>query len=382
MRISYSSLSSYRTCPLQYKYKEIDHLREPKSKESVFGTIIHSTLKFAYEPALIPPTYEDTLNYFAQAWNDAIYDDPAEERAAFSLGVDILRRYYEKNNPKDAVIVALENRFQINITAPDGTQHIISGGIDRIDKTPDGYEIIDYKTTKKMPSQKDVDDHLQLSVYTKAFLDRYPKEISNLKNITVSLYFLKHGVKLSSTRTMEDLKRIDELFFETIADIEKGYFEPRVSALCDWCGFQKICPMWRHKFQDRTPATYEEKEKVLGEYLETKREIDLAKLRLMKLQKTILEYMDAEHVDRLFGNSGIIERARTQKFDYDRERLRTTLESVGKWEQILTINQTLLKKTISTLPIEVRKEIESLKIPGKETLTLRVKKTVAEEDLD
>ncbi len=380
MRLSYSTLGTYQTCPLKYKFKEIDRLKEPKSKEAVFGTLVHSTLKFIHEPSLLPPSLEDALNHFSKNWNDAVYDNPAEERAAFSAGVDMIRRYIENNNPANFTIVALESPFQIEIADTNGATHTVKGIIDRIDKTETGYEIIDYKTGRKLPSQADVDQNLQLSVYTKAFLTRYPKEAEHLETLTVSLYFLKHGVKLSSTRTIEDLQKVDELFLETIGEIEAGHFEPRVNPLCDWCGFQKICPMWKHKFRDRIPATADEKERAVNDYLAAKRAIEIEKLRLMKLQETILQYMDAEDVERLFGEGGIIERTRTQKYEYDAGKLRDRLEPLGKWESVLTVNQTLVKKTLASLPLETRKKIESeTKTLGKETLTLRVKKTLADD---
>ncbi len=379
MRLSYSTLGTYQTCPLKYKYKEIDRLREPKSKEAVFGTLVHSTLKFIHEPSLLPPSLEDALNAFSKNWNDAVYDNPDEERAAFSAGVDMIRRYYEKNDPKDFTIIALESPFQIEIADALGTTHTIKGIIDRIDKTPTGYEIIDYKTGRKLPSQADVDHNLQLSVYAKAFLARYPKETEHLENLTVSLYFLKHGVKLSSTRTLEDLQKVDELFLETIDEIEAKRFEPRVNPLCDWCGFQKICPMWKHKFRELRKATSEEKEKAVSDYLAVKRAIELDKQKLMKLQQAIFEYMDAEDVERLFGEVGIIERARTVKYDYDAGKLRDLLEPLGKWESVLAVNQVLVKKALASLSLDTRKKIEAeTKTPGRETVTLRVRKSEAE----
>jgi len=87
----------------------------------------------------------------------------------------MIQEYYRKNNIADFNVVDLESRFAIEI-GDEKNKHIISGIIDRIDKTPDGYEIIDYKTTKKMPSQEKVDNDMQLSVYLNAFLSRYPKK--------------------------------------------------------------------------------------------------------------------------------------------------------------------------------------------------------------
>jgi len=188
------------------------------------------------------------MEHFGNSWNPAVFYSEMEERAAFTQGIKMIQEYYQKNNPASFNIIDLETRFQIEI-GTDKDTHIVSGIIDRIDKTKDGYEIIDYKTTKKMPSQEKVDNDLQLSVYLNAFLSRYPKEIENLDRIKVSLYYLKHGVKLSSIRTLEHLEQSKQLFLDTIKIIESGKFEPVVSPLCDWCGYQNRCPMWKHKFK-------------------------------------------------------------------------------------------------------------------------------------
>jgi ATP-dependent helicase/DNAse subunit B len=236
MRLSYSSIDTYQSCPLKYKYRQIDRIPEPKSKEALFGTLIHGVMKFIHTPAILSPTFEQAIDHFSRGWREDVFESPLEERAAFTQGVDMIRRYYEMNEIASAVIVDLESRFQIDIGNEELGQHVIAGSIDRIDKTPDGYEIIDYKTTKKMPPQSKVDEDLQLTVYLKAFLERYPAERERIGNITVSLYFLKHGVKLSAKRTMEDLARLDERVFEVIEHIQNEEFEPILSPLCDWRG--------------------------------------------------------------------------------------------------------------------------------------------------
>lgn len=110
MRISYSSLDTYQTCPLKYKYREIDKIKEPKSKEAVFGTLVHAVLKYVHTPSLLPPTIEQALDYFAKGWNSEVYEDEMEERAAFSQGVTIIQNYYAKNRIADYTIVDLESR--------------------------------------------------------------------------------------------------------------------------------------------------------------------------------------------------------------------------------------------------------------------------------
>lgn len=373
MRLSYSALNTYQTCPLQYKFQEIDKIKTPKSKEAVFGSAVHDTMKFIHTPGILSPTLDQSMEHFSNAWNSAVFDSEDEERAAFSQGIKIIQEYYRKSNPTDFNIVDLESRFQIEIGEGE-ERHIVSGIIDRIDKTEDGYEIIDYKTTKKMPSQEKVDNDIQLSVYLQAFLARYPEERKNLDKLKVSLYFLKHGVKLSATRTADQLKQSEQLFLDTIKLIESSQFEPVISPLCDWCGYQHLCPMWKHKFKELRRVDTEEVNASIQEYIELKSAISITKDRLAKLQETILQYMDQEGVERVFGPQGVIAKSLRKTYKYDEQKLRDILEPLDKWEDVLKVDGIALRNILGVLPLQARKEVEQAKVLDKETKSLAVKK--------
>lgn len=373
MRISYSALETYQNCPLKYKFQQIDHIKVPKSKEAVFGSTVHDTMKFIHTPGILSPTLDQAMEHFANAWNPAVFDNADEERAAFSQGIKILQDYYQKNNPADFNIINLESRFEINIGSKKD-EHVISGIIDRIDKTEDGYEIIDYKTTRKMPSQEKVDNDLQLSVYLQAFLSRYPKEIERLDKIKVSLYYLKHGVKLSSTRTLEQLKNSEQLFLDTIKIIESSNFQPAMSPLCDWCGYQKMCPMWKHKFKELRKIDTDEINSFISEYIDLKSAVNITKDRLAKLQEDILQYMDQEAVERVFGEKGVIARTLRKTYKYDEKILREVLEPLDKWEEVLKVDGIALKNILGAIPYEARQKAEKAKVVDKETKSLLVKK--------
>jgi putative RecB family exonuclease len=379
MRVSYSSIDTYQNCPLKYKFREIDRIKEPKSKEAVFGTLIHSVMKYIHTPSLLSPNMEQALDYFSKSWNSEVYENEMEERAAFTQGVTIIQNYYSKNKPSDYTIVDLESRFAIEIGDAEN-KHIVSGIIDRIDKTQDGYEIIDYKTARKMPSQDKVDNDIQLSIYLKAFLNRYPKEIDRLDKITVSLYYLKHNVKLSSKRTLEQLVTLEKTFLDVIKLIEEEKFDPILSPLCDWCGYQKICPLWKHKFTETRKLETDEVKQAIGEYLNLKGQLGEEKLHLAKLQTLILQYMEQESVDRVFDENGIIGKTLRKTYKYDAEKLRAILEPLDKWEAVLKVDGIALRNILAVLPSPARQEIESAKTLDKESVGLSVKKNKIEVD--
>lgn len=375
MRISFSSFDTYETCPLKYKYKDIDKIKEPRTKVQFFGTLLHQVMQYIHTPDFTSPSLEHALDFFASRWDETLFENELENRSAFSQGVDIIQRYYEDNDISAINIVALEKRFEIEIAdeeKPDSI-HIISGIIDRIDRTPEGYEIIDYKTARKMPTQHDADTSIQLSIYLLAFLKMYPKEIDNLENLKVSLYYLKHRQKITAVRTPDDLQNVSRLFMEVIHNIEDAKFEPRVSKLCSWCGFQNICPMWKHETA-KEAIEHQEAQKVIDEYIALKKEMTASNSRLKKLQVLIEDFMAQEGLSRVFGDDKIIEKTFRKTYSFDEERIREILKPLGKWDEVLKIDGTALRKIAGTLPSSTKKSLEDAKKVEKETPGLTLKK--------
>ena len=86
----------------------------------------------------------------------------------------ILSDYYDKLDKSKFSVVDLESSFNILIQ-DDQETHILRGKIDRIDKLKDGvFEIVDYKTDRRLPSQESADNNIQLSIYHLALTSRWP----------------------------------------------------------------------------------------------------------------------------------------------------------------------------------------------------------------
>lgn len=197
MRTSYSSLSTYQQCPLKYKFQEIDRIRVPKGLEAIFGNIVHNCLKFMFEHTPLYPTLDEIINRFSNLWQDKELPEirPEEEKAYYEDGISILKNFYRLNRPWNFDVLDLESRFEVLIPDPNTQEnHILAGIIDRIDKISDGnFEIIDYKTSRRMPAQDTLDKDLQMSIYHLGILKRWPH--FKPENIKLSLYFLKHRRK-------------------------------------------------------------------------------------------------------------------------------------------------------------------------------------------
>jgi len=379
MRLSYSALETFRRCPLKFKLQHLDKIRTPKSKEALFGTLVHKTLKVLHEPGMLIPTEEEILKFFADNWDSSIYQDEQENFLAFAQGVKMLKDYYAKNYPANFNVVALETSFETPFKI-NNDLHLITGKIDRIDKTSDNlFEVIDYKTTKKMPSQENVDQDLQLSVYHLGVASRWPDLVKENRPVKVSLYFLKHGEKLSCLKTFQGLEATKEIIAQSIQEILKSQqaekFEPRLNALCDWCEYQKYCPIFRHKFvEEKLFFNNQDIKALIDEYVALKNEIDERDKKLGEIKSNLSKFMDQQNFERLFSNDGYIARQVIQRFKYDGEILKQLLEPLGKWLNVLKVDETKLKKVLKELPGEVREKIEAARKLDKEYKTFSVKK--------
>ncbi|MCH7883397.1 PD-(D/E)XK nuclease family protein [Patescibacteria group bacterium] len=391
MRISYSAIDTYKTCPLKYKYQEIDKIKVPKSKEAVFGTALHASLKFMFSRDPLYPTLDEVVNFYLDKWahytTKAVWNDESEVKAFQDQGIAILKKFYSHNQPWNFNVLDLESRFEVPLTDEHtGETHTLAGIIDRIDKPDDNtYEIIDYKTGRRMPSQETLDQNLQLSIYHLGLVRRWP-HIEN-KNIRLTLHFLKHGEKISTTRTADDLERTKKTILGTIHEIHerksKDDFPPTPSALCNWCGYRPICPVWKHLYQkDKKTPNKEEITRIIKEYFELKVEAQKNSARIKELHAMLADYMKEEDVLRLFSDEGYIAKTVKTAEKYDFDRVKEILEPLGKWSEVLKADEKKLAMLLPTLSTDIQQKIKEVSTQKTtETLTVTRKKISSPLDI-
>ncbi len=369
MRISYSALETFENCPKKYEFRYIDKIKAPKSKEQIFGTLIHSTLKY-FHSQIPRPNFSEIADYFKEHWvnSEKIWQNEQEEKFFFKEGLNILKSYYQENYSKNFIIVDLETRIEAELKEsehPEAETHFIVGQIDRIDKIGNNFfEIIDYKTTKKMPSLDKVKQNMQLAIYSLGFLKRWPN-FSKAK-LKLSLYFLRHNEKLSFLKEDKFLKEAKEKILNIISKIKKGYFLPTPNPLCDYCPYKPICPMWKNLYQDKLPSDNEIL-KIAEEYLKLKKSEGQNKKKLAALRKEINNYLEKKGVERLFTEEGYIIRLPQTRENYDFSKVKEILAPLGFWEEILEVSRPKFNDLLKKLPKEVLEKIKKeAKLENKE----------------
>jgi len=393
MRTSYSGLECFRNCPLKYKYQNIDKIKAPKNIDALFGSSIHASLKFMFQRGPLYPTLDEIINFFRTIWEqkklpmDADALDSSAEAVYYKEGISILEKFYKSNPPWNYNVVDMESRFEFEIEdAKTGEKHNITGTMDRVDKNADDtFEIIDYKTKRKMPAQKEIDNDLQMSIYQLGLMKKWPH--IDPSKIKLSFYFLKHGEKISTTRTLDQTEETRKFILETIKDINEktktGEFPPYPSPLCDWCEYKQMCPMWRHMYKKQNEKekvkNQDELNQIIGEYFRLKDQNSQNSDRLDELKTFVYGFMDEQGVERVFNSDGYLTRTTKEKNVYDLEKIKEVLKPIGKWDDILEPDEKKIDKILPSLADNLKEKILALATKKKTTM-LSMKKKVSLED--
>ena len=182
MRLSYSSINTYETCPAKWRFQYQERLPTGSSPFLAFGDSIHKALyRFHDRPVPVAPSLGDLWEFLDEEWVTEGYADDAEARLYFEHARQVLSDYHSENADGFRIPAALEYRFSIDV---EGVT--LSGVIDRMDRLPGGgYEIIDYKTNRRLPPKHRLERDLQLSVYALA-----AREVWGIEPEKLTLYFL------------------------------------------------------------------------------------------------------------------------------------------------------------------------------------------------
>ncbi len=251
-RFSHSSLQTFKKCPAQFKIRYIDGvLKEDESIEAFLGKRLHETIEYLYNFVRDNgvPTLDKLLDkfqeYWEASWHQSIGIVKWREYNAenyYDLGEKCLALFYRQYKPFNENAVG--NEVEIIFPLDDTDNYIVKGIIDRVDDLGNGkWEIHDYKSGKRMLSQRNADQDTQLALYQIGMQTTY----QNVKEVELVWHFLQHGMEVRSQRSKEELNQLTLKMKNDIDTIRisinnNNEYPANESILCNWCYYWEECP--------------------------------------------------------------------------------------------------------------------------------------------
>lgn len=233
-RLSASSIKCFYQC--EYQFHLHYNLELPEEREvhplTRMGSSLHLMSENATNAILTKTGSTNPLDYKLEACKE--FKVLPEHMSLLDQFVNNLNTWGYWRNINNCAGVEIE--FDFNLT--DGT--LVKGFIDRLDLMGDTADIIDLKTQKSLFEPEELAHNWQARIYNIAVRKKYPSVTNKL---AVSFWVVRHHVQ-KVYLTAEDAVS-DELELVKVAAEIRGCTDPKPcpTALCQWCGWQKHCPM-------------------------------------------------------------------------------------------------------------------------------------------
>jgi putative RecB family exonuclease len=244
--ISPSKVASFTDCPLAFRLSIIDRLPEPPSPHAVKGTLVHAALERLFWRHPVGTRTEEAARAELEAAWDELGRDPefialdlsAEEAEEFRAdAAELVGNYFSLEDPNAVRAVGMELGLEVDLD-----EVRLRGIIDRLDLNEDGeLVVIDYKTGRA-PSLRFERGRLtgvhMYALMCERLFGRTPAE--------VRLLYLRDPVTIVAVPSEQSVRGQARRTLAVWAAIERACehedFRPRPSSLCNFCGFQALCP--------------------------------------------------------------------------------------------------------------------------------------------
>ena len=245
--LSYSQIDTFKICPLHYKLRYIFKVPTPPSASQSFGTSIHESIKKFYESIKDgnKPTEQLIFKILEENWIRIGFTSKSHEKKFYEKGKVYLSGFLKESFDPKIIPELLEQRFTLPLPYRKGEKSLKIGGVmDRIDVLPDkSLEIIDYKTGATIPTQKEVDNNLQLTFYALAATSIREEPFNKTSGeVKSSLYFLDSQEKLTTKKTKEQLENAVKEIYKVRTQIEESDFKCSGHMFCqNSCEYNLFC---------------------------------------------------------------------------------------------------------------------------------------------
>jgi DNA helicase-2/ATP-dependent DNA helicase PcrA len=240
LSLSHGQIDDYLTCPLKYRYAHVVQVPLATDPRVMFGVAVHHAIRVYLQHRLrgLPIGEDDVTAAFDSAWSSEGFYSIEHEELRQNQGRDALRRFVAREAASGRLPLAVEMEFRFAVG-----HDIVRGRWDRIDETPEGIVLVDYKTGEIDDADK-ADERAaqslkedQLGLYALAY-----RETRQVEPVRVQLHFVGSGVVGSAEVEPKHYDLALERIRRASAGIRRAEYPPDPDQRkCGYCPYSRFC---------------------------------------------------------------------------------------------------------------------------------------------
>lgn len=371
---SHSKLSSYETCPYQYKLKYVDKVKVdiPTTIEAFMGNMVHQALEKLYQNKKFKQdiSLDFLLKFYLELWEEKYTSDILIVKEGMTsqnyklMGEEYLINYHKRFYPfNEMTILGLET--QDKMLLPDGNFWHVR--IDKLGYDQKGnYYVCDYKTNSRIKDKTEIENDRQLTMYSIWVKNKF----SDSKSIKLVWHMLAFDKDIILTRNKKQQIQIQNQVLEKIKEIKEAEiqdnFPRKVSPLCDYCVYKPICPSFKHLFEEesKSPSLISKKESVnlVNTLYELKQKLQELEKQKLEIQNKLILFSKENNVDYIYGNDSKVNIKEYEKIvlPEDKKELIDLIKKKNFWNEVSMLNYMRLNKLVlsGNIPPEIKNKIE------------------------
>lgn len=250
---SYSQLTQYMRCPLQYYFERIVGLPRASTPSSLaLGSAVHEALAMYHRQVQqrTVPTALAVQEAFLIAWEEQERNRPIQFKeketrdAMLEQGVALLHTYLAEPPPQE--IVAVEQTLVVPLITSTGEilHRPLVAIVDLLHRQEAKLTVREFKTSSRKYGDMEADTTLQATCYAHAVNERYDEQPDIEYTVLVKTKQAQVQ-RINTVRNEQDCGRLGDIVQQVERAIEAEVFFPNESPLnCSGCPYRTECRSW------------------------------------------------------------------------------------------------------------------------------------------
>ncbi len=251
---SYSQISQFLRCPLQYYFERILKLERPFIPAAMaLGSAVHEGLAEYHRHLQVnePVPADLVQETFLNAWQASEDRQPVQFREKdtkdelLAQGIGLLELYLQEPPPQN--IVAIEEPMLVPLFTSSGEclEKPLMAVLDLLNRDDHGLVVNEYKTSGRRYSELETEMMLQATSYAAAVQHKYD-ERPGVRYVILVKTKKPQVQYLETIRTDADINRLGDIVQTIERAIQAEVFYPVESTMnCSGCPFYRQCREWR-----------------------------------------------------------------------------------------------------------------------------------------